>query len=229
MRDTWTRWNNNRRWINDISLDLNEQDRNEMRKSIESVGYRQTRIKINVFLLILLQVVVIIIVVVRTSDLSNLKHLFLHRLKVYWLFLQLLLFFVVKLLLWDQCSILIKLIYHRKIRLLFISRACHFRSSCLQQFDTWCLYSLWDSQRLCISMNITSQNFLNVSRNNVMNMKSSKRNDESSSFITVLNPLQSSWKSFLHMLIEVEKSLRKRCEKNTKIRTSSRWSTFVSF
>ena len=200
-----------------------------MRKSIKDVEYRQTRIKIDVFLLILLQVVIIIIVVVRTSDLSNLKHFFLHRLKVYWLFLQLLLSFVVKLLSWDQCSALIKLIYYRETRLLFIFRTCHFRSSCLQQFDTWYLCSFRDLQRLCISINITSQNFLNISKNNVMNIKSSKRNDESSFFVTVLDSLQSSWKSFFHILIEVERSLKRRCEKNTKIRTSSRWSTLVSF
>ena len=54
-----------------------------MRKSIKNVGYKQTRIKIDVFLLILLQVIIIIIVVVRTNDLSNLKHFFLHRLKTY--------------------------------------------------------------------------------------------------------------------------------------------------
>ena len=130
---------------------------------------------------------------------------------------------------WDQCSAFIKSIYHRKTRFLFIFRACHLRSSCLQQFDTWCLCSFRDLQRLCISMNITSQSFLNVSRNNVMNMKSSKRNDESSFFVTVLNSLQSSWKSFLHMLIEAERSLKRKCEKNTKIKISSRWSTFAFF
>ena len=58
-----------------------------------------------------------------------------------------------------------------------------------QQFDTWCLYSLRDFQKLCISMNITLQSFLNVSKNNIMNMKSSKRNDELNSFVTVLNSL----------------------------------------
>ena len=136
MRDTWTHWNNNRRWIDDTSLNLNEQDRNEMRKSIENAEYRQARIKVDVFLLILFQVVIIIIVVIRTSDFSNLKHFFLHRLKVYWLFLQLLLSFIVKLLSWDQFSVLIKSTYHRKTRFLFIFRACHLRSSCLQQFDT---------------------------------------------------------------------------------------------
>ena len=200
-----------------------------MRKSVKSAEYRQARIKIDAFLLILFQIVVIIIVIVRTSDFSNLKHLFLHRLKAYWLFLQLLLSFVVKLLSWNQCSVLIKSTYHRKTRLLFISRACHFRSLCLQQFDIWCLCSLRDSQKLCISMNITLQNFLNVSRNNVMNMKLSKRNDESSFFVTVLSSLQSSWKFFLHMLIEVERSLKRRCEKNIKIRTLSRWLTFAFF
>ena len=160
-----------------------------MRKSIKDVEYRQTRIKIDVFLLILLQVVVIIIVVVRTSNFSNLKHFFLHRLKVYWLFLQLLLFLVIKLLSWNQYSVFIKSTYHRETRLLFIFRTCYFRSSCLQQFNIWCLCSFRNSQRLYISMNITSQNFLNVSRNNVINMKSSKRNDELSFFVTVLNSL----------------------------------------
>ena len=229
MRDTWTRWNNNRRWIDDTFLNLNEQDRNKMRKSIKDIEYRQTRIKIDVFLLILLQIVIIIIVVVRTSDFSNLKHFFLHRLKAYWFFLQLLLSFVVKLLSWDQCSVFIKSIYHRKTRLLFISRACCLRSSCLQQFDTWCLCSFRNLQKFCISMNIISQSFLNISRNNVMNIKSSRRNNESSFFVTVLDPLPSSWKFFLHILIEAGRSLKKRCEKNTKIRTSSRWSTLVSF
>ena len=200
-----------------------------MRKSIESAEYRQTRIKINAFLLILLQVVMIIIVVVRTSGFSNLKHLFLHRLKVYWLFLQLFLLLVVKLLSWNQCSTFIKSIYHRETRLLFIFRTCHFRSSCLQQFNTWCLCPLRNFQRLYISMNITSQSFFNVSRNNVMNMKSSRKNDESNFFIIVLNSLQNSWKLFLHMLIEAERSLKRRCKKNTKIKTSSRWSTSASF
>ena len=182
-----------------------------------------------VFFLILLQVVIIIIVVIWTNELSNLKHFFLHRLKIYWLFLQLLLFLTVKLLSWNQCLTFIKSIYHRKTRFLFIFWACYFRSSCLQQFNTWCLCSLRNSQRLCISMNITSQNFLNVSRNNVMNMKSSKRNDESSFFVTVLNSLQSSWKFFFHILIEVKRFLKRRCEKNTKVKISSRWSTLVSF
>ena len=200
-----------------------------MRKSIKGAEYKQARLKIDVFLLTLLQVIIIIIIVVRTSDLSNLKHFFLHRLKVYWLFLQLLLLLVVKLLSWDQCSVFIKSIYHRKIRLLFIFRACYLRSSCLQQFDTWCLCSFRDFQKLCILMNITSQSFLNVSRNNVMNMKSSRKNDELSFFVTVLDSLQSSWKSFLHMLIETERPLKRRYEKNTKIRTSSRWSTFAFF
>ena len=200
-----------------------------MRKSIKSIEYRQARIKINVFLLILLQIIIILIVIVRTSGFSNLKHFFLHQLKVYWFFLQLLLFFIVKLLSWDQCSIFIKSTYHRKIRFLFIFRACHLRSSCLQQFNIWCLCSFWNFQRFCISMNITSQNFLNVSRNNMMNMKLSKRNNELNFFIIVLNSLQSSWKSFLHLLIEIERFLKKKCEKNTKIKTSSRWSTFVSF
>ena len=200
-----------------------------MRKSIEDIEYKQTRIKINTLFLILFQVVIIIIVVVRTSDFSNLKHLFLHRLKFYWLFLQLLLSLVVKLLSWDQCSAFIKSIYHREIRLLFIFRTSYFRSSCLQQFDTWCLYPLWNLQRLCISMNIILQNFFNVSRNNVMNIKLSKRNNKSSFFVTVLDSLQSSWKSFLHMLIEAEKSLKRKYEKSTKIRTSSRWSTSASF
>ena len=110
--------------------------------------------------------IIIIIVVVRANDLSNQKHFFLHRLKVYWLFLHLLLFLVIKLLLWNQCSVLIKSIYYRETRLLFIFRVCHLRLSCLQQFDTWCLCSLRNFQKLCISMNITSQNLLNVSRNN---------------------------------------------------------------
>ena len=136
MRNTWTRWNNNRRWIDDTFLNLNEQDWNEMRKSIKDVEYRQARIKIDVFLLILIQVVIIISVIVRTNNLSNLKHFFLHRLKIYWLFLHLLWLFIVKLLSWNQCSVLIKSTYHREIHLLFIFRACHFRSSCLQQFDT---------------------------------------------------------------------------------------------
>ena len=196
LRNTWTRWNNNRRWIDDTFLNLNEQDRNKMRKSIKDIEYRQTRIKIDVFLLILLQVVVIIIIVVQTSDFLNLKYPFLHRLKVYWFFLQLLLSFVVKLLSWNQCSILIKSIYHRETRFLFIFRACHFRSSCLQQFDIWCLCSLQNLQRFCISMNIISQNFLNVSRNNVTNIKSSRRNNELSFFVTVLVSLQNSWKFF---------------------------------
>ena len=200
-----------------------------MRKSIKDVEYRQTRIKIDVFLLILLQIVIIIIVVVRTSDLSNLKHFFLYRLKAYWFFLQLFLFLIVKLLLWDQCSVLIKSIYHQETCFLFIFRACHLRSSYLQQFDTWCLCSFRDFQKLYISMNIISQNFLNVSKNNVTNIKSSKRNNESSSFVTVLDPLQSSWKLFLHILIEAEKFLKKRCEKNIKIKTSSRWSTSTFF
>ena len=78
-------------------------------------------------------------------------------------------------------------------------------------------------------MNITLQSILNVSRNNVMNIKSRKKNDESSFFVTVLNSLQNSWKFFLHMLIEVERSLKRRCEKNTKIGTSRRWSTLVFF
>ena len=192
MRNIWTRWNNNRCWIDDTFLNLNEQDRNEMRKSTEDVEYKQTRIKIDVFLLILLQVVIIIISIVRTNNFSNLKHFFLHRLKVYWLFLQLLLFFVIKLLSWNQCSIFIKSIYHRETHFLFIFRACYFRSSCLQQFDTWCLCSLRNLQRLCISMNITSQNFLNVSKNNVMNIESLKRNNKLNFFITVLNSLQNS-------------------------------------
>ena len=229
MRDTWTRWNNNRCWIDDTFLNLNEQDRNEMRKSIKDVEYRQTRIKIDAFLLILLQVVIIIIIIIRTSGFSNLKHLFLHRLKVYWLFLQLRLSFIVKLLSWDQCSALIKSIYYQEIRLLFIYRACHFRSSCLQQFDTWCLCSFRNFQKLYISMNIISQNFLNVSRNNMINMKLSRRNDKSSFFVTVLDSLQSSWKFFFHMLIEAERSLKRRYEKNTKIRTSSKWSTSAPF
>ena len=131
LRDIWTRWNNNRRWIDDTFLNLNEQNWNEMRKSIEDVEYRQRRIKIDVFLLILFQIIIIINVVVRTSDLSNLKHFFLYRLKVYWLFLQLLWLPVVKLLSWNQCSTFIKSIYHREIRLLFIFRVCHFRSSCM--------------------------------------------------------------------------------------------------
>ena len=200
-----------------------------MQKSIEDAEYKQTRIKIDAFLLILFQVVVIIILVVRTSDFSNFKHFFLHRLKAYWLFLQLLLSFIVKLLSWNQCSVLIKSTYHREIRFLFIFRMCHFRSLYLQQFNTWCLCPFRNSQRLCISMNITSQNCLNVSRNNVMNIKSSKRNDELSFFIIVLSSLQSLWKSFLYMLIEVERFLKRKCKKNTKIRTSSRWSTLVFF
>ena len=140
-----------------------------------------------------------------------------------------LLSFIVKLLSWNQCSILIKSIYYWKTRLLFIFRVCHLRSSCFQKFNIWCLCSLRNLQKLCISMNITSQSFLNVSRNNVMNMKSSRKNDESSFFVTVLDSLQSSWKSFLHMLIEAERSLKRRCEKNIKIRTSSRWSILVFF
>ena len=146
MRDIWTRWNNNCCWIDNTFLNLNEQNWNEMRKSIKSVEYRQTEIRIDVFLLILFQVVIIIIVVVRTSNLLNLKHFFLHRLKIYWLFLQLLLSLVVELLSWNQCSILIKSIYHQEIRFLFIFRVYHFRSSCLQQFDTWYLCSLRNSQ-----------------------------------------------------------------------------------
>ena len=54
-----------------------------MRKSIKNVEYRQMKIKIDVFFLILLQVVIIIIVIIRTNDLLNLKHSFLHRLKAY--------------------------------------------------------------------------------------------------------------------------------------------------
>ena len=181
------------------------------------------------FLLILFQVVIIVIVIIRTSDFSNLKHFFLHRLNVYWLFLQLFLSLIVKLLSWNQCSVLIKSIYHQETHLLFIFRACHLRSSCLQQFDTWCLCPFRNSQKLCISMNIISQSFLNVSRNNVMNMKSSRKNNELSSFITVLNLLQSSWKFFFHMLIEDERPLKRKCEKNTKIRTSNRWSSLASF
>ena len=46
--------------------------------------------------------------------------------KVYWLFLQLLLSLVIKLLLWNQCSALIKSIYYQKIRLLFIFRTLSF-------------------------------------------------------------------------------------------------------
>ena len=136
---------------------------------------------------------------------------------------------VVKLLSWNHCSVLIKSTYHREIRLLFIFRMCHLLSLCLQLFDTWCLCPLRNSQGLCISMNITLQNFLNVSRNNVINMKSSRKNDESSFFITVLNSLQSSWKLFLHILIETEKPLKRRYEKNIKIRTLNRWSTSASF
>ena len=229
LRDTWTHWNNNHRWIDNTSLSLNKQDRNEIRKSIEDVEYRQARIKIDVFLLILLQVVIIIIVVVRTSNFSNFKHLFLHRLKVYWFFLQLLLSLVVKLLSWDQYSVLIKSTYHWEIRLLFIFQACHFRSSCLQQFDTWCLCPLRDSQKLCISMNIILQSFLNVSKNKVTNIKSLRRNDKLSFFVTVLNSLQNSWKKNFHMLIEAERSLKRRFEKNIKIKTSSRWSISAFF
>ena len=48
--------------MDDASLNLNDQNRNEMRKSIKNVEYRQTRIKIDVFLLILLQIIIIIIV-----------------------------------------------------------------------------------------------------------------------------------------------------------------------
>ena len=63
----------------------------------------------------------------------------------------------------------------------------------------------------------------------MMNMKSSRRNNKSNSFVIVLDSLQNLWKSFLHMLIEAERSLKRRCEKNTKIRTSSRWSTSAPF
>ena len=173
--------------------------------------------------------IIIIIVIIRMNNLLNLKHFFLYRLKVSWLFLQLLLFFIVKLLSWNQYSIFIKSIYYRKICFLFIFRACHLRSSCLQQFDTWCLCSFRNFQELCISMNITSQSFLNILRNNVMNMKSLKRNDELSSFIILLNSLQSLWKPFLHILIKTERSLKRRFQKNTKIKTSSRWLTFAFF
>ena len=59
--------------------------------------------------------------------------------------------------------------------------------------------------------------------------KSLRKNNESNILVIVLGSLQNLWKSFLHMLIEAGKFLKSKCEKNTKIRTSSRWSTLVFF
>ena len=78
-------------------------------------------------------------------------------------------------------------------------------------------------------MNIISQSFWNISRSNMMNLKSLRKNDKSNFFVTVLNSLQSLWKSFLHILIEAKRSLKIRYEKNTEIKTSNKWSTFVFF
>ena len=52
----------------------------------------------------------------------------------------------------------------------------------------------------------------------MINKKSSRKNNELNSFVIVLNSLQSSWKIFLYMLIEVEKSLKRKCEKIQKSR-----------
>ena len=61
-----------------------------------------------------------------------------------------------------------------------------------QQFDIQCLCSHRNLERLYISINITPQSFLSVSRNNVMNKESSRKNDKLNFFITISDSLQSS-------------------------------------
>ena len=55
-----------------------------------------------------------------------------------------------------------------------------------------------------------------------MNIKLLKNNDELNFLVIVLNSLQNLQKKNLYMLIEAKKSLKRRCEKNTKIKTLSK-------
>ena len=133
LRNIWTRWNNNRRWIDDILLSLNEQDRNGMRKSIEDVGYKQTRIKIDVFLLTLFQIVIIISIIVRTSNLSNLKHFFFTSVK------SLLTLFAIALIFYCQAIVVRSMFNSHQVDLSSENSSFIYTSSVLFSFITFAI------------------------------------------------------------------------------------------